>query len=149
MHELHQPDPNKRLQFCNWVLEKVNWRTRCKRNYFLVTRRGFIYMDKNVHKITRAGICEQRQYVAPIGGRSASQGREWQPSEVARSIWMTQYKNTGHFNSYSIKLLSHHTHFLTFNFICPNLRESYFYRLNSGFQITNNSTFLVVYMLIY
>ena len=22
VHELHKPDPNKRLQFCNWVLEK-------------------------------------------------------------------------------------------------------------------------------
>ena len=21
---LHQPDPNRRLRFCNWVLEKVN-----------------------------------------------------------------------------------------------------------------------------
>ena len=24
VHTLHQPDPNKRLRFCNWVLEKVN-----------------------------------------------------------------------------------------------------------------------------
>ena len=24
MHALHQPDTNKRLRFCNWVLEKVN-----------------------------------------------------------------------------------------------------------------------------
>ena len=24
VHALHQPDPNKRLRFCNWVLEKVN-----------------------------------------------------------------------------------------------------------------------------
>ena len=24
VHALHQPDQNKRLQFCNWVLEKVN-----------------------------------------------------------------------------------------------------------------------------
>ena len=23
VHVLHQPDPNKRLRFCNWVLEKV------------------------------------------------------------------------------------------------------------------------------
>ena len=29
---VHQPDPNKRLQFCNWVLEKVN--SGCKRNFF-------------------------------------------------------------------------------------------------------------------
>ena len=52
VHALHQPDPNKRVRFCNWVLEKVNWRTGCKRNFFLVTRRGFIYMDMCVHKIT-------------------------------------------------------------------------------------------------
>ena len=25
VHALHQPDPNKRLRFCNWVLEKVNF----------------------------------------------------------------------------------------------------------------------------
>ena len=24
VHALHQPDPNKRLRFCNWVLEKEN-----------------------------------------------------------------------------------------------------------------------------
>ena len=24
VHALHQPDPNKRLRFCNWVLEKLN-----------------------------------------------------------------------------------------------------------------------------
>ena len=24
VHALHQPDPNKRLRFCNWVLENVN-----------------------------------------------------------------------------------------------------------------------------
>ena len=24
VHTLHQPDPNKRLRFCNWMLEKVN-----------------------------------------------------------------------------------------------------------------------------
>ena len=24
VHALHQPDANKRLRFCNWVLEKVN-----------------------------------------------------------------------------------------------------------------------------
>ena len=26
VHALHQPDPSKRLRFCNWVLEKVNSR---------------------------------------------------------------------------------------------------------------------------
>ena len=34
VHALHQPDPNKRLRFCNWALEKVNWRTGCKRIFF-------------------------------------------------------------------------------------------------------------------
>ena len=34
VHALHQLDPNKRLRFCNCVLEKVNWRTGCKRNFF-------------------------------------------------------------------------------------------------------------------
>ena len=24
VYAVHQPDPNKRLRFCNWVLEKVN-----------------------------------------------------------------------------------------------------------------------------
>ena len=24
VHALHQPDLNKRLRFCNWLLEKVN-----------------------------------------------------------------------------------------------------------------------------
>ena len=24
VHALHQPDPNKRLRFYNWVLEKIN-----------------------------------------------------------------------------------------------------------------------------
>ena len=60
VHALHQPDPNKRLRFCNWVLEKVNLRTGCKRNYFLVTRRGFIYMDRCVHKITGITVTEKQ-----------------------------------------------------------------------------------------
>ena len=34
VHALHQPDPNKRLRFYNWVLEMVNWRSGCKRNCF-------------------------------------------------------------------------------------------------------------------
>ena len=41
--------------------------------FFLVTRRGFIYMDRCVHKITGitvtekngASVCEQRQFDAP------------------------------------------------------------------------------------
>ena len=24
VHALHQPDSNKKLRFCNWVLEKIN-----------------------------------------------------------------------------------------------------------------------------
>ena len=53
VHALHQPDPNKRLQFCNWVLEKViSGELDAKKKFFLVTRRGFIYMDRCVHKIT-------------------------------------------------------------------------------------------------
>ena len=31
VHALHQPDPNKRQRFCNWMLEK---RTGCKKNIF-------------------------------------------------------------------------------------------------------------------
>ena len=32
---LHQPDPNKKLRFCNWMLEKVNYgELGCKRNFF-------------------------------------------------------------------------------------------------------------------
>ena len=53
---LHQPDPNNRLGFCNWVLEKV--RTGCKRK-FLVMRHGFIYMDRCVHKITGITVTEK------------------------------------------------------------------------------------------
>ena len=67
-----------------------------QRKLFLVTRRGFIYMDRCVHKISgitltekQSDVCEQRHYEAPLGGGSASQGRERQPSEAARSIWIT------------------------------------------------------------
>ena len=59
VHALHQPDPNKRLRFCNWVLENVNWRTGCKR-IFLVTRRGFIYMDRRVHEIAGITVTEKQ-----------------------------------------------------------------------------------------
>ena len=60
VHALHQPDPNKRLRFCNWVLEKVNSEELgCKRN-FLATRRGFIYMDRYVHKITSITVTEKQ-----------------------------------------------------------------------------------------
>ena len=41
VHALHQTDPNKRLRFCNWVLEKVNSGELDAKEFFLVTRRGF------------------------------------------------------------------------------------------------------------
>ena len=61
VHALHQPDPSKRLQFCNCVLEKINWRTGYKRNCFLMTRRGFIYMDRCVHKIIGITVTEKQR----------------------------------------------------------------------------------------
>ena len=42
VHALHQPDPNKRLLFCSWVLEKVNSGELDAKEIFLATRRGFI-----------------------------------------------------------------------------------------------------------
>ena len=53
VHALPQPDPNKLLRFCNWVLEKVNSGELDAKENFLATRRGFIYMDRCVHNITR------------------------------------------------------------------------------------------------
>ena len=50
VHTLHQPDPNKRPQFCN-LLEKVNWRTGCKRNCFFSDEAWFIYMDRCFTKL--------------------------------------------------------------------------------------------------
>ena len=60
MHTLHQLDPNKRLQFCNWVLEKVNYGELDAKEIFLETRSGFIYMDRCVHKITGITVTEKR-----------------------------------------------------------------------------------------
>ena len=60
VHELHQPDPNKRLRFCNWVLEKVNSGELDTKEIFLVMRRGFIYMDRYVHKITGITVNEKQ-----------------------------------------------------------------------------------------
>ena len=72
VHSLHQPDPNKRLRFCNWVLEKVNSGELDAKEIFLATRRVFIYTDRCVHEITSitvtengASVCEQRQFQAP------------------------------------------------------------------------------------
>ena len=68
---LHQPDPNKRLRFCNWVL-KVNSGELDAKEIFLETRHVFIYTDRCVHEITGitvtengASVCEQRQFEAP------------------------------------------------------------------------------------
>ena len=55
-----QPDPNKRLRFCNWVLEKVNAGELDAKELLLATRRGFIYMDRCVHKITGITVTEKR-----------------------------------------------------------------------------------------
>ena len=54
VHALHQPDPNKRLRFCNWVLEKENSAELDAKETFLATRRGFI------HKITGITVTEKR-----------------------------------------------------------------------------------------
>ena len=60
VHALHQPDPNKRVRFCNRVLEKVNSGVLDAKEVFLATRRGFIYMDRCVHKITGIIVTEKR-----------------------------------------------------------------------------------------
>ena len=60
MHALHQPDPNKRLRFCNCVIEKVNSGELDPIEIFLATCRGFIYMDGCVHKITGITVTEKR-----------------------------------------------------------------------------------------
>ena len=59
VHALHQPDPNKRLRVCNWVLGKVNSGELDAKDIFLATRRGFIYMDRCVHKITGITVIEK------------------------------------------------------------------------------------------
>ena len=41
----------------------------------------------------RVSVWEQRDYNGPLAGQQASQGRKWQPSVCARSIWMTLYKH--------------------------------------------------------
>ena len=60
VHTLHQPDPNKRLRFCNWVLEKVNSRELDEKEFFLAMRRVFIYMDRYVRKITGNTVTEKQ-----------------------------------------------------------------------------------------
>ena len=60
VHALNQPDPNNRLRFCNWVLEMEKSAELDSKETFLVTRRGFIYMDRCVHKITGITVTEKR-----------------------------------------------------------------------------------------
>ena len=60
VHALHQPDPNKRLRFCNWVLEKVNSGELDAKEIFLAMRRGFVYIDRCAHKITNIIVTEKR-----------------------------------------------------------------------------------------
>ena len=60
VHAFYQPDPNKRLRFCNWVLEKINSGEQDAKEIFLATRRGFIYMDRYVHKITHMTVTEKQ-----------------------------------------------------------------------------------------
>ena len=47
----------------------------------------------------RASVWEQRHFDAPWSGGPVRQGRERQPSVVARSIWMTLYKEWHESNS--------------------------------------------------
>ena len=60
VHALHQPDLNKKLRFCNWVLEKVNSGELDAKQIFLAMRRNFIYMVRCVHKITSITVTEKR-----------------------------------------------------------------------------------------
>ena len=59
VHALHQPDPSKTLRFCNWVLEKVNSGELDAKEFFLATRRGFIYMNRCVHKVAGIRVTEK------------------------------------------------------------------------------------------
>ena len=60
LHALHQPGPNKRLRFCNWVLEKVNCGELDAKEIFLATWHGFIYMDRCVDTITDITVTEKQ-----------------------------------------------------------------------------------------
>ena len=63
VHALYQPDLNKRLRFCNWVLEKVNSGELDAKEIFLAMMHGFIYMDRYVHTITGITVTENRASV--------------------------------------------------------------------------------------
>ena len=55
VHALHQPDPNKRLRFCNWVLEKVKSGELDAKEIFF----SFIFMDRCGHKITSITVTSE------------------------------------------------------------------------------------------
>ena len=59
-HALHQPHPNKRLRFCNWVLEKVNSGELNAKEIFFSDEDGYVYMDGYVHKITGITMTEKQ-----------------------------------------------------------------------------------------
>ena len=82
MHALHQPDPN-RLRFCNWVLEKVNSEELDAKEFFLMTRRGFIYMDRCVHKITGTTVTEKTGRVSASSGSTKPRQAAGRPVKAA------------------------------------------------------------------
>ena len=89
VHALHHPDPNKRLRFCSWVLEKVNSGEVDAKDIFLVTRRGFIYMDRYVYKITgiRPTVTEkQSECLRTAAVRSPVRRRVGQPRPRATAV---------------------------------------------------------------
>ena len=52
VHTLQQPDPNKRLRFCNWVLEKVNSGELDAKDFF------FFFSDEAWFYV-RGQVCSQ------------------------------------------------------------------------------------------
>ena len=69
-----------RLRFCNWVLEKVNSGELDAKEFFLATRRDFIYMDRCVHKITGITVSASSGSLTPREaagrpGKAASDSR--------------------------------------------------------------------------
>ena len=60
VHALHQPDPNKRLRFSNWVLEKVNCGKLDAKEIFLANEAWFYLHGQVFHKITGITVTEKR-----------------------------------------------------------------------------------------
>ena len=120
VHALHQPDANKRLWFCNWVLEKVNSGELDAKEIFywqgmvLFTWTGVFTKVPVLQWLkNRESVWEQRQFDAPWGGGLARQGRELQQSVATRSIWMTLYllRCISRIIENNIKLGSQHTEY--------------------------------------